>query len=115
MLDGMRLLLPWQLFGCIAVHDLGLPEQEFPFYDPGRYGKSRRVLAAILAEGNFGRGRQPRHARPKGYIAGKAHSFCLHIGRFLQMLRIAPGEALQSLRSIVVRGVPVVFKDLLHK
>lgn len=115
MLDGMSLLGPWQLFGCIAVHDLGLPEQEFPFYDPACYGNSRRVLAVILSEGNFGRSRQPRHARPKGYIAGKAHSFGLHIGRFLQMLRIAPGEAWRSFRSIVVHGFSAVFKDLLHK
>ena len=115
MLDGMSLLRPWQLFGCIAVHDLGLPEQEFPFYDPARYGKSRRVLAVILSEGNFGRGRQLRHARPKGYMTGKIHSLGLHAGRFLQMLRIAPGEAWRSFRSLVVHGFSAVFKDLLHK
>lgn len=115
MLDGMQLLRPWQLFGCIAVHDLGLPEQEFPCYDPARFGKSRKVLAVILSEGNFGRGRQPRHKRPKGYIPGKAHSFCLHTGRFLQMFRIAPGEAWHSFRSTVTHGFAVVFKHLLHK
>ncbi len=115
MLDGMRLLFPWQLFGCIAVRDLGLPEQEFPFYDPARYGKSRRVLDVILAEGNFGRGRQPRRERPKGYVAGKAHSLGLHVSRFRKMLRIVPAEAWQTFRATVSGGFARVFKDLLHK
>ena len=115
MLEGMCLLRPWQLFGCIAVHELGLPEKEFPFYDPTRYGKSRQVLEVILTEGNFGRGRQPRRERPKGYITGKAYSLALHLRRFLLMFRIAPGEAWRSLWSIVTNGFAMVCKDLLHK
>ena len=74
MLDGMHLLTPWQLFGCIAVRDLGLPEDECPFYDPARFAKSRRVLEMILAEGNFGRSRQRRRAHPEGYLAGRSSS-----------------------------------------
>ena len=115
MLDGMRLLLPWQLFGCIAVHDLGLPEHELPFYDPARYDKSRRVLAIILSEGSFGRGKRPRRERPKGYVAGKAYSLHLHILRFLQMLRIAPGEAWRSFVATIFNGFGRIFKDLRHK
>ena len=109
------MLLPWQLFGCIAVHDLGLPEHELPFYDPARYDKSRRVLAIILSEGNFGRGKRPRRERPKGYLAGKAYSLHLHIIRFLQMFRIAPGEAWRSFVATIFNGFGRIFKDLRHK
>ena len=115
MLDGMRLLRSWQLFGCIAVHDLGLPEGEFPFYDASRFAKSRQILPVLLEEGNFGRGRQPRRERPKGYVAGKAHSLGLHIHRFLRMFRIAPGEAWRNFTAIVVNGFGRLFKDLLHR
>ena len=115
MLDGMDLLRPWQLFGCIAVCDLGLPEAEFPFYDATRYRKSRRVLAVILSEGNFGRGVTPRRERPKGYVAGKAYSLGLHCRRFCKMFPIAPADSCRTFGSIVGNGFNKVFKDTFHK
>ena len=115
MLKGMRLLAPWQLFGCIAVRDLGLQEAEFPFYEADCYDKSRRILGIILSEGNFGRGNKPRRERPKGYIAGKAWSLGIHTRRCLRILRIAPAEVCRSYRSILLRGFSVVINDLRHK
>ena len=112
MLDGMRLRRPWQLFGCIAVHDLGLPEEEFPCYDASRLKLSRRVLKRILSEGNFGRGRKPLFERPEGYVASKAYSLGGHIRRFCQVLSIAPREAVQNFLSLVSGGFRKVFQDL---
>lgn len=115
MLREMRLLGPWRLFGCIAVHDLGLPEAEFPFYDKKAFSKSRRVLQLILSEGNFGRGTQFRFSRPKGYLAGKLYSLGLHFRRLFQMLRIAPGEAFRTFHALFVGGIRQVFLDLSHR
>lgn len=115
MLEGMRLLGPWQVFGCIAVHDLGLPETDFPFYDGTKLSKSRRILDTILSEGNFGHGIRHRRPRPKGYLASKTYSFGLHVCRFFQILRLAPGEALRCFRIVIIRGIHRVYKDLFHR
>lgn len=53
-LEKLHLLKVWQVFGCIAVRDLGLPREEFPFYDDRRFAASRRVLRQIFRDGNFG-------------------------------------------------------------
>lgn len=112
MLDGMRLRRPWQLFGCIAVHDLGLPAEEFPCYDASWLKPSRRVLKMILSEGNFGRGHEPRIARPKAYVASKAYSLGLHCIRFVQTFSVAPREAWQVFASLFTGGFRKVFQDL---
>ena len=115
MLTGMHLLGPWRLFGFIAVHDLGLPQAEFPFYDETRLRKSRRILNLILSDGNFGRGARNRRPRPKGYLAGKHHSLRAHFHRFLQLLFIAPADAFCNFRLMLTRGIRKVFLDIYHR
>mgnify|MGYP002521336705 CR=1 FL=1 len=115
MLDGMRLRRPWQLFGNSAVQALGLPREEMPFYEGKRPHTTHRILRLILAEGNFGRGREPRFLRPKGYVAGKAYSFGVHFTRFCRRLPIAPREAWQNFVSLSVIGFRQVAKDLSRK
>lgn len=115
MLTRLRLLRPWTIFGCIAVHDLGLPETELPFYDGTRYDQSRRVLDRILLDGNFGmEGHQPG-IRPKGYLNGKLYSLGSHFRRFFQLLSIVPGAAFNTLYTLISGGIRRVFKDLFHR
>ena len=54
MLRSLRLMDAWQVFGCIAVDWLGLPENEMPFYDAKCRRRAKRAVAMILKEGNFG-------------------------------------------------------------
>ncbi len=115
MLKGMRLLGPWRLFGCIAVQDLGLPAEEFPFYDETPLSKSRRVLDLILSYGNFGQADQHRRQRPKGYLSGKLFSFGTHIRQFFLLQFIAPGEAFRIFSSRFAESIRRVFKDLFHR
>lgn len=115
MLKGMQLLGPWRLFGCIAVHDLGLPETDFPFYDESSLPKSRRVLNLILSAGNFGRGAQHTRPRPKGYLAGKLFSLGGHFHRFLQVLSIAPADAFRTFHALFIGGIRRVFQDIFHR
>ena len=112
MLDGMRLRRAWQLFGCIAVQDLGLPQESFPFYDGRRLRMSRRVLQRILAEGNFGEGRGLRSERPKTYLADKAYWLGVHFRRFLETVRIAPRDAWQTFREQIAIAIRHTRKDL---
>ena len=115
MLKRMHLLEPWRLFGCIAVQDLGLPEEEFPFYDEAGLSKSRRVLGLILADGNFGQASDNRRQGPKGYLTGKLFSLGTHFRCFFQRLFIAPGEAISVFCSRFSGGILRVFKDLFHR
>ncbi|MBR5724358.1 MAG: nucleotidyltransferase family protein [Bacteroidales bacterium] len=115
MIVGMKLLRAWQIFGCIAVHELALPQEELPCYDARRFKISRKVLALILEEGNFARGFKPRRPRPKAYLAGKAHSFGLHVRRFFKTLRIDPAQTFRTFWSTLFVGIAQIFRDLLSK
>lgn len=68
MLGSLGLMKPWQVLGCLAVDQLGLPEEEMPFYEPHYSHKARRLLQIILKEGNFGKARKLRqkHLKAQG-------------------------------------------------
>lgn len=44
----------WELFACIAVNHLGLPEDKMPLYDPTYSRRSEKILEEIVTGGNFG-------------------------------------------------------------
>ena len=111
MLDGMGLTGPWQLFGCIAVHDLGLPREEFPFYDDSRPRAYRRALRLILSEGNFGQGRKMPVIQPGNYPRSKIYYLFAHARRFFQVLPVAPREAVSIFRSIYFNAVRKLIQD----
>ena len=111
MLKGMHLLVPWQIFGCIAVHELGLPEAEFPHYDEAAFPRSRKVLELVLDDGNFGSARK-RRKRPAGYLAGKWSSFRNKTLRIRQLWHIYPREALYTLWEALSRGFRNISRDL---
>jgi hypothetical protein len=53
----------WKVFGSLAVHRLGMPQEFMPFYSDNKSYqlKADRVLAFILETGNFGHNRD--HSR----------------------------------------------------
>lgn len=54
-LRKMKVLNMWKILGCIAVDFLGLPQEEFPFYDGSCVQKARFLMNhVILRSGNFG-------------------------------------------------------------
>ena len=114
VLEGMNLIKPWQLFGSIAVQQLGLPSEEFPFYDDSRPRAYSRVLRLVLDDGNFGMGRRNYHKRRKGYLAGKLSSFSCHCQRFFLVFPLAPRATLSRLPVILFKGFQRVFQDLFH-
>ena len=46
-LKHQALLHSWMMFGCIAVHVIGLPEEEFPLYDKRYIDKADNVFYLI--------------------------------------------------------------------
>ena len=53
-LTSHKLLHSWQVFGCLLVDLLGLPVEEFPFYDETQLPKAERLMDLIIESGNFG-------------------------------------------------------------
>ena len=69
-------LMPlWELFGCIAVDYLGLPEQELPGFNADKREKAGRAVALIFQVGNFGHYAPVKGVRPKSYYRGKLYAF----------------------------------------
>lgn len=70
-LRKMGLMSEWKVFGSLAVHRLGMPQEHMPFYsDSKSYQlKADRVLAFILETGNFGHNRDnSRYANPNKLV-----------------------------------------------
>ena len=110
ILNDMKLMRPWRTFGCIAVDMLGLPENEYPFYDPKYRKKAQKVLKIILAEGNFGKEYLKTFNRPSGYLRGKLYSFSMHSKRNMRLLKIFPKEACFQYFWLLKGGLVRLFK-----
>ena len=88
------LLRAAKAFGYIAVHYLGLPEDNLPFSVKGMERAGEILLDDIFATGNFGQHDARIKPRPKGYWAGKWHTFCRATKRCMKLRKFAPNEAL---------------------
>ena len=112
ILSELKLMIPWQVFGCIAVDVLALPAEEFPFYEPKYRKTARRVLEHILVEGDLGRETEFVRIPTRGYLYEKAFSLKYYIKRFAFLLPLFPYQALQQLWYSLVNGARRLFKRL---
>lgn len=112
MLEDLGFMKPWQVLGCFLVKDLGLPEDEFPFYNKRYVAKVDRVREYVMTDGNFGVNVSAGREKSRGYLHGKWVSFKYHILRFFRMFAIFPKHTMLRLNYTLKRGVAQVFKDL---
>ena len=116
ILTDMDLMKPWQAFGCVLVKDMGMPQEEFPFYDEKMACKRRRILAHVLSEGNFGQERaMAKNRRGEGYFYGKIKSMFLHIVRSSQLMLLFPSHSFRQMLSTLKAGFNAVWKDKICK
>ena len=112
ILTDMDLMTPWQTFGCVLVDRLGMPEDEFPFYDARKRSKVRKIVKRILEEGNFGKEREMYKDRSgEGYLKRKLKSFFLHSGRSLQLFFMFPSHIARQYWYMLSSGVAAVWRD----
>lgn len=104
-LTDMHLLKPWQTFGYLMVHQLGLPETELPFYDASCRRKAQRLYCRIMEEGNFKRERKFKRNRPKRRFWQKLHAFICMFIDFFHIAKIFPGIALHQMLSGLKSGI----------
>lgn len=111
-LRRMELKDAWQTFGCVLVNHLGMPEENFPFYDPGRLKSSDRLLKMIMKDGNFGHLGPYQRERKKSYLYEKWFSFRCHTMRIIHMSVIFPLQSYDRLVYMIRKGFGQVYKDL---
>ena len=115
MLDELGFMKPWQVLGCFLVKDLGLPEEDFPFYNKKYLRKVDRVRNYVMADGNFGVNTGLNKAARHCYIHSKWVSLKFHLLRILRLFAIFPKHTLLRLYYMLRDGVIQVFKDIRNK
>lgn len=104
-LSDMRLMLPWQTFGCLLVDHLGLPEAELPFSNPSCRPRSKKLYRLIMQEGNFKRDRSFKRRRPKNRLGQKLHAlFGIFVDGF-HTAKVFPKEAFHGIRNALKFGL----------
>lgn len=112
LLTEMRLMTPWQTFGCIVVDVLGLPSDEYPFYNSKYRSKSLKVLRRILLEGNFGQQTSFVRKHTRSFLYEKLFSLKCHLVRFWGMFGVFPFHATMQVFYSIKTGLLGVIKDI---
>ena len=113
MLEKMGLMKQWKVFGNIAVDVVGLPREEFPFYDSSYVKLSEKVYRLVMLEGNFGQENMKIHNRPDGYMVGKLYSLYFRARRNMRVLFLFPKDACRHISKVFFRGIRAVLRDAL--
>lgn len=84
---ALGMLWLWEIFGCIAVDYLGLPQNDFPGYNALRRIQAKMVMDGILSVGNFG-----HHALSEKQLKGKGklYTFWKRLGWRIRIFRLNP-------------------------
>ena len=111
LLIDMDMLMPWQAFGCVLVDKLGMPEDEFPFFDRAQDVKTDKILCRVLKEGNFGKERGVYKNRGTNYLLNKTRSFFGHIAKSAGLISIFPKQVWLQYKNTIAVGFNVVWTD----
>ena len=112
ILKEMDMMKPWQSFGCVLVDVLGMPAEDFPFYDKRQSGKVKGIMKLVVKEGNFGHEREFFKDRSKeSYFEHKVKSLYYHTIRSMQLFTLFPFHTVRQYMSMITTGISVVWKD----
>ena len=109
-LQKTGLLKAWKIFGFIAVDTLGLPVENFPFYEH-RTNHGEKVLENIFTGGNFGYYNPELGRRPKGYIASKLYTVGRTYRQFFKNISIFPGKIIPKLFIYPFEGIAQLLRE----
>lgn len=115
VLRTFDLLKPWQVFGCFMVKDLGLPETEFPLYNPKYLEKVSQVRKYVMTDGNFGINLRTSSSGRRSYLSRKYNSLKRHISRIFRMFVIFPRHSLLRMGTILTNGFAQLSKDMKNR
>lgn len=112
LLVDMDMMKPWKAFGCLLVDVLGMPEEEFPFFDRSQEDKCDKILRCVLDEGNFGKERSVFKNRGSNYLLNKARSLCGHISKSFNLMFLFPTQVWNQYLSTIIGGFTIVWEEL---
>lgn len=115
VLERMGLMKQWKIFGSIAVDKLGLPVEEYPFYDKKYSRLKEKVFRLVMLEGNFGQQNLKDQKRPDGYLRGKLYSLSFRTKRNMRVLFLFPKDSLRHIGKVVDKGIRAVLIDIFGK
>lgn len=103
----------WQVMGNILVHNLGLPEDEFPLYTPNaRFSRlAEKMMKVVWQSGNFGHYDQALLSRPAGYIAGKMHSVLEYHSYMRSVFPLDPFASLDRYAKFIKSGTKILYNN----
>ena len=103
-LIDMNLMKPWKIFGCVCVDIVGLPRDEFPFYESKYRKNAFRVTKHILVDGDLGRETGFIRKANRGLLIEKVFSLNFYLKRFCFTMTVFPKHALRQLYFSVING-----------
>lgn len=112
-LRAMGLMSEWRAFAALAVDWLGMPADAMPLYcgDGRWHRKGDRILADVLAKGNFGRNEsasRPEKQRP--YLLRKFVSAGRHLRELLRHFLIFPKDSVAFFTQVLRTGLNAAFR-----
>ena len=112
ILVEMDMMKPWQSFGCVLVDVLGMPAEDFPFYDKSKSGKVKGIMKLVIKEGNFGHERELyKNRSSESYFEHKLKSLYYHTVRSMQLFTLFPLYTVRQYMNMITTGISVVWKD----
>ena len=111
LLSDMDMMKPWKAFGCVLVKLLGMPEDEFPFYDRRQENKVGKIIRRVLDEGNFGKDRSIFKNRGTNYLLNKTRSLCGHMSKAAALLFLFPDQTFAQFGNTLASGFSAVWTD----
>ena len=111
LLSDMDMMKPWKAFGCVLVKLLGMPEEEFPFYDGSQESKVGKIVRRVLDEGNFGKERSIYKNRGTNYLLNKTRSLWGHLSKTSALLFLFPSQTLTQFGNTLATGFSAVWTD----
>lgn len=115
MLEDLDFMKPWQVLGCFLVKELGLPADEFPFYNERYDGEVDRVREYVMTDGNFGVNLSASQEARRGYLHGKWVTVKYYILRFARMFSIFPKHTIMRFYYMLRDGLSHSFKEMFKK
>ena len=94
-----------EIFGNVLVEFLGMPTEEFPFYEKMNIHKVNSVLQHIWEEGNFGYDTKYYSYKSKKNIQWLSNSIKYHLTRFMRLFHLIPKSSLRRLASYLIFGL----------
>ena len=105
------LMEPWKVVGSVLVDFLGLPKEDFPFYDPSKAQKAQKLIHLVLSEEYFMSGNPLAREYKNGFLREKLFSFKCELSRLRRIFPIFPCHTFSRFWYTLWRGLFAFFRD----